>query len=124
MEAREIALIAAKAMDDKRGKDITALKVDEMTVITDYMVIATGRSVPQVKALAESVEEELAKADVFARRREGLTEGRWCVLDYGDVMVHIFHEQDREYYQLERLWADGTNELELSFDAAQDGAEA
>ncbi len=116
MDQREIALAAAKALDDKRAKDIVALKVDEMTVITDYMVIATGRSVPQVKALAENVEEELAKHELFAKRREGLAEGRWCVLDYGDVMVHIFHEQDREYYQLERLWSDGTNALELSFD--------
>ncbi len=117
MDQRQIALAAAKALDAKRAKDIVALKVDEMTVITDYMVIATGRSVPQVKALAEHVEEELAKQDVFARRREGMAEGRWCVLDYGDVMVHIFHEQDREYYQLERLWSDGTNELELELDA-------
>ena len=60
--------------------------------------------------------EELAKQEAFAKRRAGYTEGRWCVLDYGDVMVHVFHEQDREYYQLERLWADGTNELELSFE--------
>ena len=116
MDQRELALLAAKALDDKRAKDIVVLKVDEMTVLTDYMVIATGRSVPQVKALADNVEEELAKQDAIAKRREGYTEGRWCVLDYGDVMVHIFHEQDREYYQLERLWADGTNELELSFE--------
>lgn len=116
MDVREIALLAAKALDDKRGKDITVLKVDEMTVITDYMVIATGRSVPQVKALADNVEEELAKLELDPKRCEGYAEGRWCVLDYGDVMVHVFHEQDREYYQLERLWADGTNELELSFE--------
>ena len=92
-----------------------------MTVITDYMVIATGRSVPQVKALCEHVEEELAKEDVFARRREGMSEGLWCVLDYGDVMVHVFHEQDREYYQLERLWADGTNEIGVEYDASDAG---
>ena len=77
----------------------------------------------EVKALAENVEEELAKLDIFARRREGMGEGRWCVLDYGDVMVHIFHEQDRAYYQLERLWADGTNALELDFDARQSEAQ-
>lgn len=119
MEAREIALLAAKVMDDKRGKDIIALKVDELTIVTDYLVIATGRSVPQVKALADGVEEELEKYDIFPRHREGLTEGRWCVLDYGDVMVHIFHEQDREYYQMERLWADGTNELDLGLNASE-----
>ena len=121
MDQRETAIRAAKALDAKRAKDIVVLKVDEMTVITDYMVIATGRSVPQVKALCEHVEEELAKDDVFARRREGMSEGRWCVLDYGDVMVHVFHEQDREYYQLERLWADGTNEIGVEYDAADAG---
>lgn len=119
MTPREIAEVAAKALDAKRAKDVVALKVDEMTVITDYMVIGSGRSVPQVKALAEHVEEELAKADQFARRREGLSEGRWCVLDYGDVMVHIFHEQDREYYQLERLWSTGSNELTIDFDTEE-----
>lgn len=122
MNASEMAVLAAKALDAKRAKDIVALKVDEMTVITDYMVIATGRSVPQVKALAEHVEEELAKQDLFARRREGMTEGRWCVLDYGDLMVHIFHEQDREYYQLEHLWSDGTNELSIDYGEQPDKA--
>ena len=78
------------------------------------------------KAVAENsnVEEELGKQlDIDPKRREGYTEGRWCVLDYGDVMVHVFHEQDREYYQLERLWADGTNEVELFFEA-EDASEA
>ena len=124
MDQKAIALAAAKALDAKRGKDIVVLKVDEMTVITDYMVIATGRSVPQVKALAENVEEELAKLDLFARRREGVNEGHWCILDYGDVMVHIFHEQDREYYQLERLWSNGANEVEVALDGAGAAAEA
>ena len=113
MEPREIALEAAKALDAKKGIQIVTLKVDEMTVITDYMVIATGRSVPQVKALAEHVEEELAKKEIFCKRKEGVTEGHWCVLDYGDVMVHIFHEKDREYYQLERLWSNGMNGIPL-----------
>lgn len=119
MNQEQIARAAAKALDAKRGRDIVALKVDEMTVITDYMVIATGMSSTQVRALADNVEEELEKQNVFARRREGMGEGRWCVLDYGDVMVHIFHEQDREYYQLERLWSDGTNALALDFDGPQ-----
>ena len=106
MDQKAIALAAAKALDAKRGKDIVVLKVDEMTVITDYMVIATGCSVPQVKALAENVEEELAKLDLFARRREGVNEGHWCILDYGDVMVHVFQTETRDFYKLEQLWAD------------------
>ena len=124
MDQKAIALAAAKALDAKRGKDIVVLKVDEMTVITDYMVITMGRSVPQVKALAENVEAELAKLDLFARRREGVNGGHWCILDYGDVMVHIFHEQDREYYQLERLWSNGANEVEVELDGINAATEA
>ena len=116
MDCKGIALAAARALDAKKGTDIVVLKVDELTVITDYMVIATGHSVPQVKALAEHVEEELAKEEIFARRREGLGEGHWCVLDYGDVMVHIFHEKERAYYQRETLGSNGLNEV--SFEAA------
>lgn len=118
MEPREIAVAAARALDAKKGSDIVVLKVDGMTVITDYMVIATGHSVPQVKALCEHAEEELAKQEVFPRRREGTGEGRWCILDYGDVMVHVFHEKDRAYYQLERLWSDGTNGVAFESAAA------
>ena len=109
MDQRELALLAAKAMDDKRAKDIVVLKVDEMTVITDYMIICSGRAATQVKALTDAVEEKLSQAGVEPRRKDGTGEGRWAVLDYGTVMIHIFHEQERAYYQLERLWADGTN---------------
>ena len=108
----------------KKAQDIIALNVSHLTVITDYMIIASGRTAAQVKALAENVEEELAKLDLFARRREGVNEGHWCILDYGDVMVHIFHEQDREYYQLERLWSNGANEVEVALDGAGAAAEA
>ena len=124
MDQKAIALAAAKALDAKRGKDIVVLKVDEMTVITDYMVIATGRSVPQVKALAENVEEELAKLDLFARRREGVNEGHWCILDYGDVMVRIGSAPPFQIvHQLERLWSNGTNEVEFESDGNETSAE-
>ena len=116
MKIDEIAVTAAKALDAKRGKDIVVLHVEDMTVITDYMVIATGHSAIQVKSLAENVEEELAKQDVFVRRKEGMSEGRWIVLDYGDVMVHIFGEKEREYYRLEHLWATEDKRGEVEFD--------
>ena len=116
METREIALLAAKALDDKRGKDITVLKVDEMTVITDYMVIASGRSASQVKALADDVDERMAELGLALRRTEGANEGRWVILDYGHIMVHIFHQEERQFYNLERLWEDGSNRLVLPFD--------
>ncbi|MBQ7488718.1 MAG: ribosome silencing factor [Clostridia bacterium] len=119
MKIEDIAVTAAKALDAKRGKDIVVLRVDEMTVITDYMVIATGHSAIQVKSLAENVEEELAKQDVFAKRKEGMSEGRWIVLDYGDVMVHIFGEKEREYYRLEHLWSGENNRLEIEFDSEE-----
>ena len=109
MDAKKIALTAARALDAKKGTQIVTLDVSMLTVITDYLVIATGRSVPQVKALADHVQEELEKAGVFTKRKEGVSAGHWIVLDYGDVMVHIFHEKDRQYYQLESLWANGEN---------------
>ena len=109
LEPKEIALCAAKALDDKKAQDILALAVGHRTVIADYMVIASGRSVPQVKTLLEALEEQLALRGAHPRRREGAAEGRWAVLDYGSVIVHVFHEQERAYYQLERLWTDGDN---------------
>jgi ribosome-associated protein len=109
LEPKEIALCAAKALDDKKAQDILVLEVGHRTVIADYMVIASGRSAPQVKTLLESLEEQLARRDVRPRRREGMGEGRWAVLDYGAVIVHVFHEEERAYYQLERLWIDGDN---------------
>ncbi len=124
MEAATVARMAAQVLDEKKGLRIEVLDVRELTVITDYMVIASGRSVPQVKALAEHVMEELAKQDVFVRRKEGLSEGHWCVLDYGDVMVHIFHEKDRSYYQLDHLWSNGSNEMKLLKRKAEEPGES
>jgi ribosome-associated protein len=113
LEPKEIALFAAKALDDKKAQDILALEVGRRTVIAEYMVIASGRAAPQVNALVDAVEEQLGKQGVQPRRREGAGQGRWAVLDYGAVIVHIFHEQERAYYQLERLWMDGDNQVPL-----------
>ena len=113
MEPKELALFAAKALDDKKATDLLVLEVGHRTVIADYLVIASGRSVPQVKALVESLEEKLGEQGVQPRRHEGTGEGRWAVLDYSSVIVHVFHEQERAYYQLERLWMDGDNSLAL-----------
>ena len=115
MDQRELALLAAKAMDDKRAKDIVVLKVDEMTVITDYMVICTGRTAQQVHSLCDDVEDKLLEDGVSPRKKEGQNDGRWAILDYGPVLVHIFHPEQRQYYKLERLWDEGTNRVELPF---------
>ena len=101
---------------DKKAKDIIALNVSHLTVITDYMVIASGRTTTQVKALADEVDEKMAEAGWNLRRSEGAAEGRWIVMDYGSILVHIFHQEDRAYYNLERLWEDGSNRLILPFD--------
>lgn len=108
---RELALEIAKILDEKGGIDIQILQVDHLTSITDYFVIATGRNVQAVRALAEDVEEKLLEKGIEPRRREGMTESRWIVLDYASVILHVFHPEEREYYNIERLWQDGTNQV-------------
>lgn len=110
---QELAIAIAQTLRDKRAEELLVLEITHLTVIADYMVIANGRSMVQVKALADAVEKSLSEAGVEPSRREGYAEGRWIVLDYGSVIVHVFHEQEREYYHLERLWMDGTNTVPL-----------
>lgn len=112
----KIALI----LYEKKAQDIVALDVSGMTVITDGMVIASGRSALQVKTLADEVEDRLSESGISPLRKEGQQEGRWVVLDYGSVLVHIFHTQEREFYQLERLWESGENRIALPFETAED----
>ncbi len=109
MESYEIARSACKALSDKKGEDIVILNVEDQTVVCSYFVIASGKSTTQVKALCDNVEEELEKAGLTPVRTEGVREGRWGVLDYGDVVVHVFHEESRLFYYLERLWDSGRN---------------
>ncbi|MBQ4074610.1 MAG: ribosome silencing factor [Clostridia bacterium] len=115
MDQSTLALKIARILYDKKALDLTVLHVGHLTVITDYMVIATGRSSLQVKALADDVDEALAMEGISLRAREGTGEGRWIVLDYGTVLVHIFHPEDRQFYHLERLWEDGQNRMALPF---------
>lgn len=115
MEPYQMALRIARVLYDKKAQDITVLDVNHLTVITDYMVIASGRSALQVKSLSDDVDDAMAQDGVPLRAKEGHTEGRWIVLDYGSVLVHIFHPEERQYYHLERLWEDGQNRVELPF---------
>ncbi|MCL1855860.1 MAG: ribosome silencing factor [Clostridia bacterium] len=101
---------------EKKAQEIAALDVADMTVITECMVIANGRSTLQVKTLADQVEERLAEYGVYPLRKEGNREGRWVVLDYGAVLVHLFHTDEREFYRLDKLWDNGSNFLTLPFD--------
>jgi len=90
----------------KQGRDLAILDVHELIVITDYFVICSGTSERQVKTIVDEVERSLRDLDRKPVRREGETEGRWVLLDYVDVVVHVFAEEEREYYDLERLWRD------------------
>lgn len=112
LNSKELALKIASVLSNKRGEDITILRVDHLTSITDYFVIAHANNTIQVKALAEEVEEKLLEGDgIEARRREGYGPARWIVLDYSSVIVHIFHAAERQYYNIERLWMDGSNQV-------------
>ena len=117
MPDHAIAQKIAQILDSKKGGNIIALNVSELTVVCDYMVIASGRSTPHVKALYDAVDEELTeKMNITPRRVEGVNEGRWIVMDYGSIIVHIFHQEEREFYNLERLWDDGSNRITLTFE--------
>lgn len=99
-----------KYLSDKKAYGIVYIDVESKTSLCDYFVICSGRSSTQVKSLAENLEEKMEKeCSLSPRRREGVREGRWAVLDYEDVIVHIFNDEERDFYRLERLWEDGKN---------------
>ncbi len=103
-----------KCLADKLATDIRIVEIKGMTDIADYFVVCSGKSVPQVKAVCEHLEEQMEKEGVFVRRKEGYTEGRWIAMDYSDVIVHIFHKETREIYALDTLWNNGTNVTEYN----------
>ncbi|NKQ53816.1 ribosome silencing factor [Amycolatopsis sp. K13G38] len=105
-QAREIATVAAHAAADKKATDVVVLDVSDQLVITDAFVIASAPNERQVGAIVDSVEEKLRGAGHKPVRREGAREGRWVLLDYVDVVVHVQHDEERSFYGLERLWKD------------------
>jgi len=104
--ARELLTVAAAAADSKQGEDLVALDVSGPLPLTDIFLLATGRNERNVVAIAGEIEDQLLEFGVKTVRREGRAEGRWILLDFGDLVVHVFHEEDRMYYSLERLWKD------------------
>ena len=101
-----MARMAADAIFERKGADIVLLGVEELFILSDIFVIATGTSRPHVQALSAYVEEKLKKAGIYSLRVEGQSQGEWILLDYGDIIVHLFQGGPREFYSLERLWGD------------------
>ena len=102
-----MAQIACKAIDDKKGQDIKVIDIHTVSVIADYFVIASGTNSNQVQAIVDNVEEQLGRAGFEAKQIEGNRNSSWILMDYGDVIVHVFDEENRLFYDLERIWRDG-----------------
>ncbi|GAA6375067.1 MAG: ribosome silencing factor [Ruminococcus sp.] len=112
-QARKMVKIAYQALDEKKGEDIKIINLEGISVLADYFIIANGTNSSQVQALVDNVEEELHKAGYSLKQREGYSNGNWVLLDFGDLIVHIFDRENRLFYDLERIWRDGK---EIAFD--------
>jgi ribosome-associated protein len=106
MDQRELLKMAVKAADDKRAEDIVALNMKGISLIADYFIICHGNSDKQVQAIASEIKEKAEENQYSVRRMEGYDEARWVLIDLGDVVAHVFHRDERIYYNLERLWGD------------------
>ncbi|WP_054704724.1 ribosome silencing factor [Mediterraneibacter glycyrrhizinilyticus] len=109
VQAKEMAKIAYHALDEKKGEDIRIIDIAGISVLADYFIIANGSSESQVQAMVDNVEEEMHKAGYSLKQREGYGSGNWVLLDFGDVIVHVFDKENRLFYDLERIWRDGKN---------------
>ena len=108
MNPKEIAKNAFLYLDEKKAIDIKIIDISKISVIADYFIICGGSNSRQVKALAENVEEKLGKAGVIPKSTEGYQNANWILLDYQDVIIHIFNQEERLFYDLERIWSDGS----------------
>ena len=104
---KEMAKIACKAIDDKKGQDIKVIDIHNVSVIADYFVIASGTNSNQVQAIVDNVEEQLGRAGYEPKQVEGTRGSNWILMDYGDLIIHVFDEENRLFYDLERIWRDG-----------------
>ena len=98
---------AYQALSDKKGEDIKIIEIGKLSTVADYFIIANGSNAPHVESLVDNVEEELLKEKIHAERIEGVRSSGWSLMDYNDVVVHVFSKEDRLFYDLERIWRDG-----------------
>ena len=113
MEALEFAKKVCESLDSHKAEDIVCIDVRGKTEVADYYVVAGGRSMTHTRSLIDNVEMDMDKIGIAPIRREGVREGRWAVLDYGDVLVHIFNDETRLFYHLESLWGDEKNTIKF-----------
>lgn len=107
LNSKDITKIAVAALEEKKAGDVRIIEIGDISPIADYFVICDGQNAPQVEAMVDNVKDKLAAADVFPKRIEGMKNAGWILMDYGDVVVHVFSKQDRLFYDLERVWRDG-----------------
>lgn len=104
---KEMALLAINALEEKKAEDICVIDISEVSVLADYFIIAGGNNVSQIQAMADAVDESLGKAGYPIKQVEGYQSANWVLLDFGDIIVHIFDRENRLFYDLERIWRDG-----------------
>lgn len=107
MNENEKLELIVKTLDSKRGEDIQAIKIADLTILADYFIIANGTSNTHTRTLVDEVEFQLSQKGIEPQRREADTGNTWIILDYGDIIVHVFYKEARNFYKLESLWADG-----------------
>ena len=105
--SKEMVKVAYQALENKKGEDIRIIDIQDVSVIADYFTITSGSNVNQVQALVDHVEDEMEKAGYQTRAVEGYSSGNWILLDYNDIIIHVFNEEQRLFYDLERIWKDG-----------------
>ena len=106
-KSKEMAKLAIKALEDRKGVDIRVIDISEVSTLGDYFIIASGTNRTQIQAMADNVEEKLHKEGVNPRQIEGYQTANWILMDFNDIIVHIFNEEDRLFYNLEKIWMDG-----------------
>lgn len=104
---KQMEQLVCRALDEKKGRDIKVIDIHDVSVIADYFVIASGSNQNQVQAMVDNVEEQLGRAGFEPKQVEGVRNSSWILMDYGDVIVHVFDEENRLFYDLERIWRDG-----------------
>jgi len=104
---QEYAVLAVEALEDKKAEDISVIDIREVSVIADYFIIAGGSNKSQIQALSDTVEEKLGRAGLPLKQIEGYNNANWILLDFGDIIIHIFDKENRLFYDLERIWRDG-----------------